>query len=403
MKIIVLLSFLLIIFGIIEKKVYEHKLEQIPLKIYINGTRGKSSTTRLIAASLRESGLEVIAKTTGSAARFIYEDGSEAEIKRNGIARIGELMQGSKIAFKNQADALVMECMAVSPEMQWVSENLMVKSDIGVLTNVYYDHQDKMGESLAEIAEVLSLTMPQQAKLVTAETEQMPILQKNAKKNNTEILEADPAAISDQEIKKFNYPVFKENIACALTVASILNIDRQTALAGMRKTKADLGALAVYHLKHKSRNIYLIKAFAANDYESTVKAWKKCQQWYAGADFFGLPFIGVFNHRADRGYRLDEIDELVKEIPISELYIAGSKMSSYLAQSKINNIEAQFSQIKKYALRQSTITASITDFLDYLIDSKNDDILIFGFGNIKGGGEQILKYFEENGEQYANC
>lgn len=403
MKIIVFLSFFLIILGIIEKKIYERKLNQIPLKIYINGTRGKSSTTRLIAAALRQSGLKVIAKTTGSAARFIYEDGKEEEIKRNGIARISELMKGSKLAFKKQADALVMECMAVSPEMQWVSENMMVKSDIGVITNVYFDHQDKMGESLEEIAEVLSLTIPHNAKLVTGEKEQFSIIKNIAQKKNTEVYQAKDSLISDSEIKGFNYPVFKENIACALEIASILDIDRETALAGMRKAKPDLGALEVYTLEHNDKKIYLIKAFAANDYESTIKAWEKCKKWYAGAKFFELPFIGIFNHRADRGYRLDEIDQLVEEIPIEELYIAGSAMSSYLAKSRINNIEPRFSHIKKYALRQSTITASIDDFFDKLTESKKDDILIFGFGNIKGGGEQILKYFEENGEQYGNC
>ena len=48
--------------------------------------------------------------------------------------------------------ALVIECMALKPEYQEVSERMIVRSNIGVLTNVREDHQDVMGETLPEIA-----------------------------------------------------------------------------------------------------------------------------------------------------------------------------------------------------------------------------------------------------------
>ena len=40
----------------------------------MNGTRGKSSVTRLVAAGLREGGLKTFAKTTGTAPRVIDSD-----------------------------------------------------------------------------------------------------------------------------------------------------------------------------------------------------------------------------------------------------------------------------------------------------------------------------------------
>ena len=46
-------------------------LGAVPIRIHVNGSRGKSSVTRLIAAGLRESGLRILAKTTGSRARLI--------------------------------------------------------------------------------------------------------------------------------------------------------------------------------------------------------------------------------------------------------------------------------------------------------------------------------------------
>ena len=44
---------------------------KIPIRIHVNGTRGKSSVTRLIAAGLRAGGKRTFAKTTGTAPRVI--------------------------------------------------------------------------------------------------------------------------------------------------------------------------------------------------------------------------------------------------------------------------------------------------------------------------------------------
>jgi hypothetical protein len=56
--------------------------------LVFSATRGKSGTTRLIAAGLRASGARVLAKTTGSKPRLVFPDGSEREIPRPGPASI---------------------------------------------------------------------------------------------------------------------------------------------------------------------------------------------------------------------------------------------------------------------------------------------------------------------------
>ena len=65
-------------------------LKRIPIRIHINGARGKSSVTRLIASGLRESGKKVLAKTTGSSPRIINEKGQDIAIHRLRSASIGE-------------------------------------------------------------------------------------------------------------------------------------------------------------------------------------------------------------------------------------------------------------------------------------------------------------------------
>jgi len=129
-----------IIFSVFEYFLHHTYRKKIPLLIHINGTRGKSSVTRLIAAGLREGGKRTIAKTTGSAPRIILENGSEIPIQRPRGPNIREQVKICKFAAKRSAEALVLECMAVMPEYQWVTEHKIVRSDIGVITNIRLDH-----------------------------------------------------------------------------------------------------------------------------------------------------------------------------------------------------------------------------------------------------------------------
>ncbi len=50
---------------------HQKRIDQLNVRIHVNGIRGKSSVTRLVAGVLREGGFVTVAKTTGSAARVI--------------------------------------------------------------------------------------------------------------------------------------------------------------------------------------------------------------------------------------------------------------------------------------------------------------------------------------------
>src|SRR6516165_3426747 len=72
---------------------HRRNLRAVPVRIHVAGTRGKSTTTRLIAAGLRAGGLRVAAKITGTAPRLIGPDGSEAPWRRRGPAAVREQMR----------------------------------------------------------------------------------------------------------------------------------------------------------------------------------------------------------------------------------------------------------------------------------------------------------------------
>ena len=132
---IVLIAFLVIL-GFVEFRIHLGNLSKIPIRIHVNGSRGKSSVVRLIAAGLRAGGMKTIGKTTGTSPRIIDEHGNDKYIHRLRSASIGEQISLIRRFSKLKPDVLVIECMAVNPQYQWISEHRIVKSTIGVLTKV---------------------------------------------------------------------------------------------------------------------------------------------------------------------------------------------------------------------------------------------------------------------------
>lgn len=93
LPIVVLLAIVasLVAYGLVEFHNHQRILATIPLRIQINGTRGKSSVTRLVAAGLRAGNIRTFAKTTGTAPRVIDAEGKDHIIHRLRKASIGEL------------------------------------------------------------------------------------------------------------------------------------------------------------------------------------------------------------------------------------------------------------------------------------------------------------------------
>src|SRR5437870_12875278 len=107
------MAVILVLFGAVtlglhvEWRRHSQRLAAVPLRIHVNGTRGKSSVTRLIAAILREHGISTLAKTTGTAARLIIPDGAERPVPRNGPPNLREMIWATKQAVARDARAVV--------------------------------------------------------------------------------------------------------------------------------------------------------------------------------------------------------------------------------------------------------------------------------------------------------
>ena len=69
---------------------HNETLDNLDVNIHVNGIRGKSTVTRMIGGMLRASGMNAVAKTTGTYACVIEGEGYEHPIKRVGPPNINE-------------------------------------------------------------------------------------------------------------------------------------------------------------------------------------------------------------------------------------------------------------------------------------------------------------------------
>jgi poly-gamma-glutamate synthase PgsB/CapB len=288
---------------------HDHRIGELDVRIHVNGIRGKSSVTRLIAAVLREGGFVTVAKTTGSAARVIGPAGEETPIQRRGAATINEQVAIVSRYVTPDVQALVIECMAVNPLYQRYAQDRIVKSDITVITNVREDHQEVMGESLLQIADSMSVTIPRNGVLITAEDR--PHLRERLSANSNQrgcvFRHADPDTVSDDVMTGFGHLEFKANVAIALEVANLLGIDRDAAMRGMWKAVPDVGAVHLRRYAINGKDVLWVPLFAANDRESVVSILGSLSASHLGGHFV----VGILNNRWDRGRRAELFADMV--------------------------------------------------------------------------------------------
>jgi gamma-polyglutamate synthase len=299
----------LIVAGALEKFAVHRARTAIPIRIHVNGTRGKSTVTRLIHSALCEAGIPALGKTTGTAARLLLPDRTEQPIPRRGRPNIREQMWLLRLARKLRVRAIIVECMAVHPALQWTTEREMLLATIGVITNVRTDHAEVMGNTPAEIALSLANTIPRGGMLILGETTFAPLFRWEANKLDAQVLEAaDPTqyaqdgtfatALQNAASCDAETGWMQQSWSTALAVTRHLGIPDPTAFVGMQKAIPDPGATRCGSVQIGGRLIPFVDARAANDPESFHQLLKDYSR------HIGHLHATVYNHRADRPERL---------------------------------------------------------------------------------------------------
>ncbi len=381
-----LLAFLTAV-GVAERRRHAKALAKIPIRIHVNGTRGKSSVTRLIAAGLRAGGIRTVAKTTGSAARMIWEDGSETPVVRHGPPSVREQIRIVVHAAERNVEALVLECMAVRPEYQRFTEREVVKATHGVITNAREDHLDEMGPTVYHVAWALASTIPTRGKAFTAERRVLAPFEETARARGTTLSVVEPTERDHEALRGFSYLEHPENVALALAVCASLGVERDVALRGMWGARPDIGVLQAWEISFFERRLVFVNALAANDPESTFLACERARKAVPEMD----KTIVLFNNRGDRLSRAQQFGKFLATSWPSDHYLLIGQLTKAvedeavrmgLPPEKIVNLgQAEPAEVFEKVLALTASTA-----------------LVVAVGNIVGLGEEVATYFQNRGK-----
>lgn len=358
------LSLLLLLAGAAESYLHRKRIQKIPLRILVNGTRGKTSTTRLITAALQGGGFVVRGKCTGTDPKEILPDGTEIETPRPHGARITEFKGFMRRAVTDKAQAVVCECMAVRPEMQQTLARHFVKPTITVITNTLVDHVDEIGATQRETAASLAHSIGKGT---------VPVSDAPLFKDYPGCVGGDAEPLPDEYLNRFSFPVFEPNIRLAMTVARLAGVPRERALDAMPNARPDTGMAGPFRMG----GAIVYNAFAANDAASTRLL---CEKMLAEND--PAPLTVIFNNRADRMYRLNAFLDVLKGILDREprLLVIGEE----------NKAAARFFEKKlRYPCAPLDTGALLTPGF-YQKEQR-----IFCIGNIKGAGRDMIRYLME--------
>ena len=339
--------------------------------VHVNGTRGKSTVSRLIEAGLRAGGLRVFCKTTGTDPMTIDVKGREEPIHRRGKANIKEQIAILRRAAAQKAQVLVVECMAVHPEYQYAAQHRILKADTVVITNVRRDHTDVMGETLPEICDALCSTVPKNGVLFTAETAQAPRMGKKAAAMGSSFHPIRP----DGSEPGFD---FAENIALALAVCEHLGVDRQTALSGMAHFKRDPYALTV----HRMGEGLFVNGLSINDVQSTCTVWRDLK-----GKLGCRRLILLVNNRADRGSRTQDMLAVCCELCPDAVWLMGASQG-FMARSLAKKLPG--TPVARFARPELLPLAGLAP-----------GEVVFAVGNIAQGGRDIMARVRQEGTLYV--
>ncbi len=379
---VVIFSALILILGMREIYIHNKRIKKVPIRININGIRGKSTITRLIYGILREDNYKVIGKTTGTDARMLYwfDEEEYPVVRKPQGPNIGEQKDILQNVNDNGGEAIVNECMAVNPDYQIIFQNQLLKANIGVIVNVMEDHMETLGPTLDEVAEAFTATIPYNGKLIVMKDDYTEFFKKEADKRNTETIVVDKDKVEESLLREFDYIVFPDNVAIAMGVAEAVGANTDTALKGMLNAPPDSGAVHIhYYHKNNTKNIF-VNAFAANEPQSTKAILQKVID-------YKYPYekkVIILNCRGDRLDRTKLFAEnFITDVDYDTLICVGKStqlvtevMKSQPDKKYLNFEGKPFEEVEKAIYEES------------------ENALVFCVGNIHGNGKKVVNLLE---------
>lgn len=348
------------VYASIAHRKYQRLLRGIPVRVLVNGTRGKTTTTRLIHAGLVEAGYKAHAKSTGSESATLDERLNALPLERKqSFVSVGEVVGFIEEAARAGCKAVVVECMAVRPDLQKSLAQSILKPTHTVLLNDYVDHVDAMGHTRFSTAKALLGCVTKESKVFAGEDF---TVQKQG------FITAPTA--TEEDSQGFLFPAHPVCVGAALKVLESLSIPKEKALQGMRKAKPDRGLIGPFQMG----GTVFHNLFAANDIYSARQLLASLPKGIGA----------VYNSRSDRSYRTPAFAKLLKELGIKQVAIIGSDKEKAHKAFTAKGLAANI-------LAPEEVPAFFESYSDVAL-----------LGNIKGEGAKLIALLQKEDTNDGN-
>lgn len=373
--VLLLIIFVLLFF---EKYLIASSISKIPVRILVNGTRGKSTVVKNISSLLRSNNIKTFSKITGATPTYFLDDTLPTEIRRNGGARITEQFKMIRNAAKNNSDAIVLECMSINPELQKI-ESKVLQPQYYIITNIREDHLEEMGSNSEEWIDAICSAIPDNCTVVTAEKKYFKEIQEYAVKKNCKVISISSDMVNT-DINSFGFQ--SENFKISSAILKDMNLIDYKSIdeivtPGYEKIVNEL-ILNEFRVK-------FVNGFAINDVPSAQMLIDELKQ----KSLFHSDVIIIFNSRADRPIRSVKFVEWMVKLEHVTKYIMAGDNSNLVIRTMYKNGMNKNSIIKWNYKQALSAKESLKDII------KNDTCII-GLGNIKETGFAIINSLNES-------
>ncbi len=312
---LIFLAFLLSYLGI-EYLLISKRLQKTPLRILVNGTRGKSTTVKIIYEMLRQNGQKVFAKTTGEQPIELFPDGRGQAIARHAPASIIENVQLLYRWTRESPDAIILECMALHPETQSTLAKRIFQPNYILITNIYPDHKEVMGQRIEETAATIFQCISDKSHVFVT-TDVAGHLEKRGKLPE-KLTVTQPETFQE----KFDFipaQVINQSWSLISALAQQLNIKPEVTHHCYREAWLSVNQgirTTSPRLQWSFQNL-----FSVNDPQSAKALIAHNRQNIPE----GSRIIVLFNTRSDRPFRTEDFVNLVREeFPSADVWLTGS-------------------------------------------------------------------------------
>lgn len=360
MVIVFTLTAVLLVLGLVEARRHRKNLNDVPIRILVNGTRGKTTLARLLVASLNVQGIRTMGRTTGSEATIIYPDGSVKPIVRKRRARVYELVPFFReVSLESSrgvssglgpVQCVVVECMALQAENQVAFRDWLVRPTHVFITNTYVDHVPEMGPTRESTAQVLGLSVPKGASLYVSDS-------------FYDGLDAKVVHVCE-EVPIEDPLIHPSCMAMAWAFLKDMGFGIETLQAGVSAFVPDKGLLEPFPLRGGG---VFVPSFSVNDetcMEETIRKWSSS---------CGGKVNVVFNSRKDREQRILLFKNVMSRVCdlVDDVLVIGDypkKVAFYIGYG--------------------AVSCSVEEVFDKV--SSSSGAVFVGLGNIKGAGEELI-------------